>query len=128
LVKGKGKVIPVQAVEAHRVVRGRGSHIFRCFSDDDKVVSPICQPLLPTGKFLILISVRGLVDPRAIVRLEGLDKLEKKNSSGIRTSDLQAYGIVPQPTAIPRAPNEFVGDSLIQLQTYEYMQNPELYN
>jgi hypothetical protein len=41
--------------------------------DGGKVVSPTCRPLFtPPGSFLVFIFVRGLVDPRAIVRLEEL--------------------------------------------------------
>jgi hypothetical protein len=56
---------------------------------------------LHPGRFLIIISVRGLIDPRAIVRLEGLDKLKKSTSSGTRTGDLPACNIVPPPTTLP---------------------------
>jgi hypothetical protein len=52
-------------------------------------MAEICQPyapvaLYPPGRFLILIFDRGSVDPRAIVRLEGLGKLKNPmTSSGL---------------------------------------------
>jgi hypothetical protein len=38
---------------------------------------------LPPGRFLVLISVRGRVNPRTLARLEGLGKLKNPISSGI---------------------------------------------
>jgi hypothetical protein len=51
----------------------------------NEVVSLTHRTPLPTGKFLVLIYVRGYVDSEAIVRLEGLDQLKRQLiSSGIK--------------------------------------------
>jgi hypothetical protein len=75
-------------VQAHRFVRHRGSHTFSRHSAHRWRKD--CQPyapaaLYPPGRFLVLISVRGWVDPRPIVRLEELSQLKNViTSSGIK--------------------------------------------
>jgi len=86
-----------------RVPGGGGSQISRQSAHEDgKGVSPTH----PQETFLVLISVRGWVDPRAIVRPEGICQWKKSNDTiGNRTRDLPACSAVPQPTASPRAPS-----------------------
>jgi hypothetical protein len=52
-------------------------------TDGGKIVSLTRRPAAPyaPGRFLVLTSVWGWVDPRAILRLEELGKLKKSTSS-----------------------------------------------
>jgi hypothetical protein len=65
-------------------------------TDGGEVVGPTCQEatIYPPGRFLVLIFVRGWVNPRAIVWLEVLHQLKNPvTSSGIipTTFQLLAY-------------------------------------
>jgi hypothetical protein len=97
----KGKAIPVTGRGGPRDCEtSRLPHFPTIGSQMAVRVSALCAGLpLPPGRFLILISVRGWVDPRIIVRLEGLRKLKKSNDLiGNQTRDLPTCSIVPQPT------------------------------
>jgi hypothetical protein len=82
-----------QAVEAHSVVRRRGPHIFLYsrLTDGGEVVSLTRRPPFTPRKIFVLISVRGYVDSRAIVRMERLSQLKNTMSSS---------GIVPSPSSL----------------------------
>jgi hypothetical protein len=59
------------------------------------------RPLQP-GKFLVLISIRRRVDPRATVQLKGLDQLKNRmTSSEIEPSSLYPNALTNYATAYP---------------------------
>ena len=63
--------------------------------DGGKVVSLAHRLPLPQEIHLVLISVRGCVDPRAIVRPEGLSLKNCNDNIGNRTRDLPVCNVVP---------------------------------
>jgi hypothetical protein len=72
-------------VEVYRIVRCRGYHIFLTIGSQMGVRLPILRPGRPSlpKRFLVLNSVTGCVDPRAVVRLEVLGKLKNPMTSSV---------------------------------------------
>jgi hypothetical protein len=84
IVKVKVKIISLQqAVEARGIVRRRGSHIFYTIDSQMAVRFPaLCAGCpLPRWRFMVFISVKGWVDTRAIVWLNGLSQLKNPITS-----------------------------------------------
>jgi len=78
IYKRKGKAVPLQAwtgPEGSRKLRFQD--FVTTAQDGGEVVSLTHRPPLPQEMFLVLISVGGWVDPRAIVRSEGFYVNEK---------------------------------------------------
>jgi hypothetical protein len=85
--------------QALRVPGGSGSQISRQFADEGgKIVSPMHWPPLPQELFLVLISVRGWINPRVIVLPEGLSMKNSNDTIGNRTRELPACSAVLQST------------------------------
>jgi hypothetical protein len=97
-------------VEAHRVMRRRGSHIFsRQSAHRWRWGCHVPAAFYPPGRFLVLISVRGWVDPRTIVRLEVTEKYHQADIEYIRKVPIRVKYDVHRRTMEMQLGNIFFG-------------------
>ena len=98
-VKGKGKAVPLQAWTGPEGSRKLRFPDYMTTAQDGGRLSALrTGRLYPQEIPLVLISVRGWVDPRAIVRSEGFYVNEKStDTSWDRTSDIPICSTAPWP-------------------------------
>jgi len=97
LIIDKGKSVPLETWTGPEGSRKlRFPDFVRTAQDGGKVLSLTHRPSLPQEILLVLISVRGRVDPSAIVRSEGFYVHEKStDTSWDRTSNLPISSAAP---------------------------------
>jgi len=99
-IKGKNKAVPLQAWGGPEGFRNlRFPDFITTAQDDGKVVSTTHRPPLPPGNAPVLVSVRGRVDSRAIVRTEGF----YMTTAGIESATFR-FVVQDLTTALPRSP------------------------
>jgi len=86
--KGKGKAVPLQAWSGPTWSRKFRFLDFVTSQDGGRLSALHTDRLYPQEVLLVLISVRGWVDPRAIMRLEGLSMKNSNDTIWNRTRDL----------------------------------------